>query len=248
MSPATSVQKTSVSGDRQHTARPTPAAARGPSAEPRPSSLRAARREILRFWGSSPSVAVVDVRPRNALTSRSAAPPSPRPRRPRFESDLVGLDPCWWRGRRPDMSPEAHRRHRCRGAARRPTVGRELGASNPVAPHRFPPPRRASTRALVSRAPQAATGASAPSAPRENPVRPRRPVHGRARLIRPRAAASSGGPHSNSERGRPDRRIIAFSVPARNSSWSGTGMVTVPTLPVFCITTWLPRILTSPKP
>ena len=63
------------------------------------------------------------------------------------------------------MSPEAHRRHRCRGAARRPTVGRERGASNPVAPHRFPPPRRASTRALVSRTPQAATGASAPSTP-----------------------------------------------------------------------------------
>ena len=63
------------------------------------------------------------------------------------------------------MSAEAHRRHRCRGAARRSTVGPELGASNPVAPHRFPPPRRASTRALVSRAPQAATGASAPSAP-----------------------------------------------------------------------------------
>ena len=41
----------SVSGAAGGTARPTPAAAGGPSAEPRPSSLRAARREILRFWG-----------------------------------------------------------------------------------------------------------------------------------------------------------------------------------------------------
>ena len=134
----------SVSGAAGGTARPTPAAARGPSAEPRPSSLRAERAHLaLR---------------RPALAAAEAAALRKRPRRAR---------PLWWRGRRPDMSPEAHRRHRCRGAARRPTVGRELGASNPGAPHRFSPPRRASTRALVSRAPQAATGASAPSTPEE---------------------------------------------------------------------------------
>ena len=70
------------------------------------------------------------------------------------------------------MSPEAHRRHRCRGAARRPTVGR-LGASNPGSlPIDFPPPRRASTRALVSRAPQAATGASRRPPPRAITVNP----------------------------------------------------------------------------
>ena len=63
------------------------------------------------------------------------------------------------------MSPEAHRRHRCRGAARRPTVGRELGD--------FEPRRSPSISTAASRVhprpglarPQAATGASAPSAP-----------------------------------------------------------------------------------
>ena len=113
--------------------------------------------------------------------------------------------------------------------------------------------------------------ASAPARPRDRkeirrphavadaPVRPatarsggRRPYPARL-AIQPSGGVRRGsrlvrGPHSNSERGRPDRRMIAFSVPARNSPWSGTGMVTVPTLPVFCITTWLPRLLTSPKP
>ena len=56
------------------------------------------------------------------------------------------------------------------------------------------------------------------------------------------------GRHSNSERGTPDWRMIDISVPARNSRWSGTGTVTVPSASDFCITTWLPRRLTSAKP
>ena len=39
-----------------------------------------------------------------------------------------------------------------------------------------------------------------------------------------------------------------LSVPMRNSLWSGTGTVTVPVPSSFCMTMWLPRLLTSTKP
>ena len=42
--------------------------------------------------------------------------------------------------------------------------------------------------------------------------------------------------------------MIDSNVPVRNSPWSGTGTVTVPSATAFCITTWLPRRLTSTKP
>ena len=42
--------------------------------------------------------------------------------------------------------------------------------------------------------------------------------------------------------------MIDFSVPARNSRWSGTGTVIVPSASDFCIAMWLPRLLASTKP
>ena len=42
--------------------------------------------------------------------------------------------------------------------------------------------------------------------------------------------------------------MIDLSVPLRNSGCCGTGTVTVPAPSVFCMTTWLPRLLTSSNP
>ena len=52
------------------------------------------------------------------------------------------------------------------------------------------------------------------------------------------------GLSSNAERGTPDWRMIAISVPVRSSRRSGTGTVIVPSASVFCIAMWLPRRLT----
>ena len=55
--------------------------------------------------------------------------------------------------------------------------------------------------------------------------------------------------YSNNDRCNPDCRITDISVPVRSSLWSGTGTVTVlPPGMIFCITTWLLRLLTSIKP
>jgi|GEM_PF-5762276 len=53
---------------------------------------------------------------------------------------------------------------------------------------------------------------------------------------------------SNSERGIPDCLIMDWSVPILISLWSGTGTVLVPSDSFFCITIWLPLLLTSLKP
>jgi hypothetical protein len=54
--------------------------------------------------------------------------------------------------------------------------------------------------------------------------------------------------YSNDDRGRLDCRMIDSSVPIRNSTWSGTGIVTVVPALRFYITTWLPRRRTSANP
>ena len=62
--------------------------------------------------------------------------------------------------------------------------------------------------------------------------------------------ASSGRDHlaSNSERGKPDCRMMPDNVPLLNSPWSGTGTVMVVSPTFFCMIMWLPFRRTSSKP